>query len=179
MTEPAPPPNASDPHEPMAPMHRGLAALISAGAWVVPLLLSRSTAPSPNHPLIWLWYRTLKKPGWKPPDIAIPLAWAGIESGLAAAAYRLLRSRRGPDRTTSLAWLAGNLVAIGSWSRLFFGARNLPASTIAAAAMVGTGAAYVASARKTDTPAAVAGVPLVAWVAFATVLTAALWRRNR
>ena len=42
-----------------------------------------------------------------------------------------------------------------------------------------TGAGYVQSAKKVDRTAALAGVPFVAWVAFATVLTAAIWRRNR
>ena len=45
--------------------------------------------------------------------------------------------------------------------------------------MVATGVAYVASAREVDRPAAGAGVPFIAWVAFATVLTAGIWRRNR
>ena len=126
-----------------------------------------------------LWYRWLRQPAFKPPDIAVPLAWVAIESSLAFASYRLLRQRPGPARNRSLAWLAFNVFNIGGWSRLFFGSRNLPASTLAAAAMVGAGAAYVAEARKADAPAAAAGVPFVAWVAFATVLTAAIWRKNR
>ncbi|WP_367279962.1 tryptophan-rich sensory protein [Hydrogenophaga sp.] len=75
--------------------------------------------------------------------------------------------------------ICGATSLIGGWSGIFFGRRNLPASTVLAAAMVGTGATYVAKARKVDLPAASSGVALVGWVAFATVLTAALWRRNR
>ena len=63
---------------------------------------------------------------------------------------------------------------IGAWSRLFFGRRNLPASTVAALGMVATGAAFVQQAGQVDAPAASAGVPFVTWVGFATVLTAAL-----
>jgi tryptophan-rich sensory protein len=126
-----------------------------------------------------LWYKLLRQPAFKPPDAVIPLAWSGIESALAFAAYRLLRGPSAPARDKSLAWLALNILSIGAWSRLFFGRRKLTASTLAAAAMVGTGAAYVAEARKTDSAAAAAGVPFVAWVGFATVLTAAIWRRNR
>jgi benzodiazapine receptor len=156
-----------------------VAAGIASLALVVPLAMSRSTSPTPDHPKILLWYKTLNQPAFKPPDIAIPLGWTLIESGLAVAAYRLLRKKNDTDRNASLAWLAGNVVAIGAWSRLFFGRRNLPASTLAAAAMVGTGAAYVAVARPVDKVAAAAGVPLVVWVGLATVLTAAIWRRNR
>lgn len=156
-----------------------LAALSALGAYVVPYLISRSTSPTPDHPRVFFWYRRLSKPAFQPPDIAIPLAWTAIETGLAIAAYRLLRRPKSAQRNVALYWLAGNVAAIGAWSRLFFGSRNLPASTLAAAAMVGTGAAYVAEARKVDGAAAAAGVPLTVWVALATVLTAALWRRNR
>lgn len=170
-------------HDPTPPstgggLPRGLSLLLSASAYVVPLLLSRSSSPTPAHPKTLLWYTALRKPGFKPPDVAIPLAWTAIETALAFGGYRLLRKPSAPARNKSLALLALNVLNIGGWSRLFFGARNLPASTIAAAALVGTGAAYVAEARKADTASAVAGVPFVAWVAFATVLTAALWRRN-
>ena len=160
-------------------MPGAVAAVVASLAYVVPFVLSRSTSPTPDHPRVLIWYKMLRQPNFKPPDIAIPIAWTLIESGLAVAAYRLLRSKPSEHRTASLALLAGNVAAIGGWSRLFFGRRNLPASTLAAAAMVGTGAAYVAAARPTDKLAAAAGVPLVAWVAFATVLTAAIWRRNR
>lgn len=155
------------------------AGLLAAAAYVVPLALSYSTAPSPNHPRTLLWYKTLRMPSFKPPDAAVPLAWAAIETTLAFAAYRLLRRPGSPARSRALAWLGANVVAIGGWSRLFFGQRNLPASTIAAATMIGSGAAFVAEARKVDGSASAAGVPFVAWVAFATVLTAAIWRRNR
>jgi translocator protein len=155
------------------------AAALALTAYALPWLLSRSTTPSPDHPGVFLWYRSLKQPSFKPPDIAIPIAWVAIETGLAVAAYRLLRKPSTPARNRSLAWLAGNVAAIGGWSRLFFGRRNLPASTLAAAAMIGTGAQYVAQARRADAVAAAAGVPLTAWVAFATVLTASLWRLNR
>lgn len=164
---------------PTVGLSRPLAALLAAGAYGLPFLLSRSTSPTSDHPRIFLWYRLLSQPKFKPPDIAIPIAWTLIESGLAVAAYRLMRKPSTPARNTSLALLAGNVAAIGGWSRLFFGKRNLPASTVAAAAMIGTGVLYVSEAGKTDRVSAAAGVPFTAWVAFATVLTAAIWHRNR
>ncbi len=161
------------------PASRTLAVALASAAWLVPALMSWSTSPSPNHPRVLLWYKSLRQPTWKPPDVAVPLAWLGIETCLAAAAYRLLRKPGSAPRNASLGWLAANLLGIGGWSRLFFGRRSLPASTVAAAGLLATSVAYVASARKTDTTAAAEGTPLIAWVAFATILTAAIWRRNR
>ena len=166
-------------HEPRAIMPRAAAVSLASLAHIIPFAMSYSTSPTPNHPQIMMWYQSLKQPKFKPPDVAIPIAWTVIETTLAIAAYRLLRKPPSQNRTASLVLLSGNVVAIGAWSRLFFGQQNLPASTIAAAAMVATGAAYVSAARSADTVASGAGVPFVAWVAFATVLTAAVWHHNR
>lgn len=123
---------------PVSPLAAGLTA---AAAWIVPLALSASTSPTPNHPRAMLRYKTFRMPSFKPPDAAVPLAWAAIETALAFAAYRLLRKPGSPARSRALGWLGANVVEIGGWSRLFFGQRNLPASTVAAATMIGSGAA--------------------------------------
>jgi tryptophan-rich sensory protein len=133
----------------------------------------------PQHVRSGAWYLRLRKPPFQPPSVAIPLAWGVINSGLAAGAYRMLRQPASTEQGRAVGWWALNVALIGAWSGVFFGRRDLPAATVMAAAMVGTGVAYVAQARKVDTPAAVSGVALVGWLAFATVLTAELWRRNR
>ncbi len=156
-----------------------VSAAIAATAYLVPYAISRSTTPSPDHPKVFAWYRLLRQPAIKPPDIAFPLAWLGIETGLAYAAYRLLRRPASALRTRALGLLAGNVIGIGGWSRLFFGGRNLPVSTVAAGALALAGTTYVHEARKIDKPAAAASAPLVVWVCFATVLTAAIWNKNR
>jgi benzodiazapine receptor len=155
------------------------AAALAASALVVPYALSRSTTPTPDHPRVLLWYRLLRRPSFQPPDLAIPLAWVGIESGLAWVGYRLLRRPPGRRRNRALALLAGNVLGIGGWSRIFFGRRDLPASTLAATALAVAAATCAEAVRRVDRPAAAATLPLVAWVGFATVLTAALWRKNR
>jgi len=76
---------------PVSPLAAGLTA---AAAGIVPLALSASTSPTPNPPRAMLWYKTLRTPSFKPPDAAVPLAWAAIETALAFAAYRLLRKAR-------------------------------------------------------------------------------------
>lgn len=154
-------------------------AAIACGAFIVPLALSASSSPSPNHPRIWLWYRTLRKPNFKPKDWVIPVAWVGIEAALANGAYRLLQSAPSAARTRALGWMAWNVGLIGAWSRLFFKRRELGLSTVAAASMVVSGAEYVRQAKRVDAGAARAGIPFLAWVSFATVLTGTIWVMNR
>lgn len=154
-----------------------LAAGLAATALVWPAVAGRMWGP---HRLrSGIWFRLLHKPSFQPPDAVIPVAWGLIDSALAVGAYRLLRQPGSAPRNRALAWWVLNVGLIGGWTGVFFGRRDLPNSTALAAAMVGTGVAYVLEARAVDRPAAAAGMPFVGWVAFATVLTAALWRRNR
>jgi tryptophan-rich sensory protein len=162
-----------------AGMPPALAATIASSAYLLPYFISRSASPSPDHPEIWLWYRTLKKPSFNPPDAVFPIVWGCIETALAWSGYRMLRQPSTPARNRSLALLATNVVGIGAWSRLFFGSRNLPASTVASAALGVSAAAYVAQAAKVDKKAAAAALPLVGWVFCATILAASVWQKNR
>jgi tryptophan-rich sensory protein len=155
------------------------AATIASSTYLIPYLMSRSTSPTPDHPATWAWYRNLAKPAFNPPDRVFPIAWLAIESTLAWSGYRMLLRPSTRPRNISLALLAGNVVGIGAWGRLFFGSKNLPVSTVASAALCASATAYVAQSAKVDRRAAAAGIPFVAWVAFATVLTASVWRKNR
>lgn len=156
-----------------------LAAATLAGAFGLTSWLGSRHAPSPDHPRDRRWYKRLDKPEYTPPDPVFGLAWPVIEAGMAWGGYRLLRSPSSPSRNTALALLAVNTAMIGGWSELFFGRKELGASALASAAMAGSGAAYVAAAARTDRTAALAGVPFVAWVGFATLLATDVWRRNR
>ncbi|MDP9090740.1 MAG: tryptophan-rich sensory protein [Pseudomonadota bacterium] len=154
-------------------------AAIASAAFIVPLAVSASSSPSPNHPRILFWYWSLRKPFFKPKDWVIPVTWFGIEGALATAAYRLLRSAPSASRTRALLWLGWNVTLIGGWSRLFFKRRELGISTVAAASMVASGAEYIRQAKRVDPGAASAGIPFLAWVSFATILTGTIWAMNR
>ncbi len=157
----------------------GAASALASLVFLVPLALSASSTPSPNHPRVLAWYSTLKKPWFKPPDWVIPLAWTGIETSLAVAGYRLLRLPSSVERQKALALLSWNVFMIGGWSQLFFKRRKLAVSTVAAATMIATGVEFARHAKRVDPPAARAAVPFIAWVSFATVLTATIWGLNR
>lgn len=141
-------------------------------------VVGRRNAPDPSHPAIRRWYRRLHKPGFTPPDPAFGAVWPVLEAGLGVGGYRLLRRASGPSRNAAVGlWLA-NAATVGGWTELFFRKRFLGASAAASAAMVATGAAYVAAAVRVDRPAAAAGVPFVLWLGFATLLAERIWRDN-
>ena len=119
----------------------------------------------------------MEKPNFTPPAPVYGIAWTGIQAALAYGGYRLLRRPSSPARTRALSLWGINQAAIAGWSEIFFGLRAPGAGTLAAGVMVGTAAAYVVAASREDDQAAAAGVPLVLWVSFATLLAEEVWRR--
>ena len=154
------------------------AAAIAVGVVAAAAIVGRRASPTPDHPRTRRWYSNLDKPGFTPPPPAYAIAWTAIQAGLAYGGYRLLRRPSSPDRTLALTFWGINQAAIAGWSEIFFGLRSPGGGTIAAGAMVGTAAGYVAVAAREDEQAAMAGVPLVVWVSFATLLAEEIWRRN-
>ena len=155
-----------------------LAAGLAIGAVTAAVLVGRRASPTPDHPGTRRWYRRLNKPGFTPPAPAYGIAWTGIQAALAYGGYKLLRAEPSPARTTALALWASNQVGIGGWSAVFFGNRAPGWGTIASAALGANAIGYVAVVGKVDKVASRTGVPLVAWVGFATLLSEEIWRRN-
>jgi len=159
-------------------LSRPVAALIVAGVLGTSAVLGRRNAPDPSHPKTRRWYKRLDKPDFTPPDRVFGAVWPVLETGLAVGGYRLMRAPAGPSRNAAVGLWLLNTAMVGGWTELFFRKRALETSTVAAGAMVVTGAAYVATAAKVDRPAAGLGVPFVGWLGFATVLAAGISRRN-
>ena len=154
------------------------AAALAAAAIVAPALASLSDRPSRSLSTK-VWYALLRKPRFNPPRAVFPIVWTALDSALAVGAYRLARRPSTPERNRALGLFAANVAMITGWAKLFFGRHDLGAAAVGSAAIAATATAYVAAARPIDKPAAATGVPLVAWVTFATVLSTAVWKMNR
>jgi len=165
----------TDPSSGLTPVR---AAAAVAGTLAFTGWLASLHPPTPNNPETFLWYQALNKPRWTPPGAVIGAVWTTIETGLAWGGYSLLRRERSPARDAATALWVFNVGMIGGWSELFFGGKKLGASALASAGMIGTGAAYIAAARKVDGKAAATGAPFVAWLCLATVLATKVWRMN-
>jgi benzodiazapine receptor len=159
-------------------LSRPVAAALAATALFAPVLVSLSDSPSRSISTK-VWYALLRKPRFNPPKAVFPVVWTVLDGALAVGAYRLARQPATPERNRALGLFAANVAMIAGWSKLFFGRHDLGAAAIGSAAIAATATAYVAAARPVDKAAAATGVPLVAWVTFATVLSTAVWRMNR
>ncbi|WP_081635259.1 TspO/MBR family protein [Nocardia sp. BMG111209] len=124
------------------------------------------------------WYRRLDKPGYQPPRQVFPLAWTSLYADIIVTTTAALHRGSAGQRRGLRAALAVNMLLNGSWTWVFFRAHRLGAATAVAAALT------VSSADLTRRTAAgsrrgwwLAAYPV--WCAFATVLSADIWNRNR
>lgn len=134
-----------------------------------------------------VWYRTLDKPRWTPPDRAFGPVWTTLYLLMGAALVLLRRSPRADadnqvqrrDRATALALFGTQLALNVAWSFLFFGARTIKAAGIEVLALWTTIAATIVASWRVRPLAAVLLLPYLAWTTLATALNLELWRRNR
>lgn len=128
------------------------------------------------------WFKTLDKPAWQPPNSVFGPVWTALYADIAImSALHLadLLDAGEQDEAREFAGALGvNLVLNGGWSWVFWQARQLGAATGVAAALAASSADLVRRVGKRH-ERGVALAPYAAWTAFATVLTAELWRRNR
>lgn len=128
------------------------------------------------------WYLALDKPSIQPPAVVFPIVWTALYADIAVTGAAVLDRLDRDDPTEARAFrraLAANLVLNAAWSWVFFKGHHLPAATAVAGALAVSGGDLVRRAARTGRPRALALAPYAGWCTFATVLTAAIWRRNR
>ena len=128
------------------------------------------------------WFLALDKPAFQPPPVAFPVVWTLLYVDLAVASAAaidgLAEDGDDGDRAFRVA-LGANLVLNASWTWTFFRGHRLPAATAVAGALALSSADLARRAGTVSRPAGRALLPYAAWCTFATVLSGAIWRRNR
>jgi len=150
----------------------GLAVFVAINA-AVSALGGWATAGS-----VRTWYVTLEKPPFNPPDWVFAPVWTALYLMIAVAGWRAWRRAAGAQRGPALTAYAVQLALNLSWSFAFFGAQRIGAALAVIVALL---AAILANAFlfwRIDRAAGALLLPYAAWVAFATLLNASLWRLN-
>jgi benzodiazapine receptor len=128
------------------------------------------------------WYAGLEKPSFQPPAVAFPVAWTTLYGDIALttahAIDRLERAGRTDEAAAYRRALAANLAVNAAWSWVFFRWHRLGAAVGVAGVLAVSSADLVRRTSRVSKPAAVALAPYPAWCAFATALSAAIWRLN-
>ncbi len=121
------------------------------------------------------WYQGLAKPSFNPPDWLFGPVWSLLYVLIAIAGWRIWRVA--PDSGAMRLW-GLQLVLNYLWSPIFFGLQRPGLALVVIVALLAAILGFVALARRLDRPAAWLFVPYALWVAFATLLNAAIWRLN-
>ena len=128
------------------------------------------------------WYRTLDRPSWNPPDAVFGPVWTTLYGLMGASLVRIVRAREQPEpasRQIALGLFAAQLALNGAWSWIFFRRHALGAALAEILVLWCAIVATIGATARVRPSAAALLLPYLAWVSFATVLTAEIWRRNR
>lgn len=124
------------------------------------------------------WYATLEKPSWNPPGWVFGPVWTVLYTLMAIAAWLVWKQGGFRVQRVALSLFLLQLLLNGLWSPLFFGLQN------PGLALVDLGLLWLAILTtlmwfwQVSVPAGALLLPYLAWVTFAGVLNATLWRLN-
>lgn len=121
------------------------------------------------------WYAGLAKPGFVPPNWVFPIAWTILYVLIAIAGWRTFR--REPRGKAMLAW-AAQMALNFVWSPVMFTMHQIGAALVILICLLVAIVTYISLELSRDRLAAALFVSYAAWVAFAGVLNAAIWRLN-
>jgi len=125
------------------------------------------------------WYRRLRKPAIQPPGPVFPVVWTGLYASIALASVDAQAQMSPAAARTYRRKLALNMALNAGWCWSFFRGHRLVPSIAVAGALSASSADLARTAGAASPRAGWALVPYAAWNSFATVLTTAIWRRNR
>ncbi len=121
------------------------------------------------------WYEGLARPSWRPPNWLFGPVWTLLYAMMAVSAWLVWKKAGfGP----ALLMFAVQLLINGIWSPVFFGAQSLGGGLVVIVALWFAIVGTIAMFWPVSLAAALLLLPYLAWVSFATVLNAAIWRMN-
>lgn len=141
-------------------------------------LVLGNLATMPNIPS---WYASLNKPSYNPPGAVFGPVWTALYASMAWAFWRVLAPRpsHAPQRRRAIVAFCVQMALNASWSWAFFATRSPAFGLVVIVALMVAISVTIALFWRLDKPAALILIPYWLWVAFATVLNAAIWHLNR
>lgn len=124
------------------------------------------------------FYGQLAKPSWAPPSSVFGPVWSVLYALMGVAAWLVWREPPTPARRTALQLFLVQLGANALWSWLFFAWHTGSLAFAEILMLLTLVIVTTATFWRIRRAAGVLLLPYVAWVAFATVLTFAIWQGN-
>ena len=150
-----------------------LLALLIIGCLGVGALGGRWTGPA-----IPGWYRTIRKPSFNPPNWVFGPVWTTLYILMGVSAWLVAQSPDSPLRTLGLGLFVVQLAFNLAWSWIFFRRHAIGSAAIELLVLWCLIAATTLVFSRVSANAAWLMAPYWAWVTFASILNAAIWRLN-
>lgn len=132
-----------------------------------------------TYPNLALWYASLVKPAFNPPNWVFAPVWTILYVLMAFALWRILRlTPNSVARRSALILFFVQLTLNAVWSWMFFGAHSPFLGVVNIVPQLLVILMTIITFHRLDKVAAWCLVPLAAWVAFASVLNVAIWQLN-
>jgi tryptophan-rich sensory protein len=153
-------------------------SLIGLGAWIGICFGAAFIGSIFTNPSLPIWYASLAKPSWTPPDWVFGPVWSALYLMMAVAAWLVWRRDGLATAAVPITLFMVQLALNATWSILFFGL-HMPGLAFAEIVILWFAilATTIAFWRSTP-PAGYLLLPYVVWVTFAAGLNFALWRMN-
>jgi translocator protein len=146
---------------------------------VIPVVAASIVGQIATYPNLTPWYAGLVKPSFNPPNWVFAPVWTTLYALMAFAAWRVLRSRRRTAmRRVGLVLFFVQLALNAAWPWMFFAAQSPGFGVINIIPQLAAIIATVIVFLRLDIAAAIALIPLAAWVTFAAVLNFSIWSMN-
>lgn len=124
------------------------------------------------------WYRTLTKPSFNPPSWIFGPVWTTLYLLMAIAAWMVFNEASSPARTLGLCLFIFQLALNLAWSWIFFRRHAIGAAALEVTILwCSIGATALVFSQVSPLSAALMA-PYWAWVTFASILNATIWRLN-
>lgn len=125
------------------------------------------------------WYRTLEKPAWNPPDAVFGPVWTTLYVLMGVALLQVWRlDRTRPEVRLALGLFAAQLTLNFAWSWIFFERKEVGLAFAEIVVLHASIVATILAFGRLRPKAALLLIPYLAWVSFAAILNAEIWRLN-
>lgn len=146
---------------------------------IAPVLLTLVLGQLATFPNLEPWYANLRKPHFNPPNAIFGPMWTLLYALMAFAIWRVLRLPAGTvGKGLGVTLFYIQLALNAMWSWLFFGANSPLLGVVNIVIQLFFIVLTVSVFRRLDKIAALCLVPLLLWVAFATLLNFSIWKLN-
>lgn len=124
------------------------------------------------------WYANLTKPSFNPPNWIFGPVWTSLYTMMGISFYLIWKQKESELRKKAIQLFVIQFVLNFFWSIIFFSMHAIGAALIEIIVMWILILITIIQFSKLSKAAAWLLVPYIAWVSFATLLTASIWKLN-